>query len=177
MAELTANPALWWNQVPWGQAASFGRRLDNNQFQLTVGELVSGIGDYLTAQCVQTQTGGALGGPPSWNRVAAVLQVLCPQLYIPIPFQVWSVTGRWFDIENLGVGYDNTGTFPVPPWQLSSDFALVAGGVLQPGDTLVINPHDFTPDASSQRPPAPNGSLQSTDGQCWGVANYLVFNP
>jgi hypothetical protein len=176
-AELAANPDLWWNQVPWGQFASLGRRLDNNQWELHVGELVSGIGSYLTAQCVNTQIGNSSVSPPDWNRTAAVLQLLCPQLYIPINYQVWSVTGRFLTTDALGVGYDDTGTFPVPPWQLSSDFTLQGGGVLQPGDTLVINPHDLSPDASCQRPPAPNGSLQSTDGQNWGVSNYIVFNP
>lgn len=172
--ELNANGNTWWPQVPWGRTLGFGRAGGFGDFQTDPEPPATT--SWLVSWFIWENIGNPSFTPPGWAKYGVVTQVLCPAFWIPVNYQIWSVTGRWFLNPFLEAGYADTGNFPVPnPWSMSSDFTQVSNGTLNPGETLVIPPHDLSPQTNCAIPPAPAGIFQSTDGQGWGVANFLVF--
>ena len=166
--ELQSNPDFYWNQVAWGQQRQFGKT-PGGQWAF---DIPIALPDFLVSLSAWAQVGASFEAP-AWDNTARFVQFICPQLWTPKNYQIWRVTGRWF---YASVSHPDTGTFPLPfPWSLSTDFALVSSGALQPGQTIVIPPHDFEPSGNVQSPPAPGGFLGTSDGDGWGVGQYLVF--
>jgi hypothetical protein len=177
--EVAGNPDFYWDQVPWGKVGQLDKGAPGTPF---AGQWVftdfrgvehdSFQSGFLTSYTIWIQSGASFD-PPAWDDVVLFFQFICPQLFVPRDYQIWRVTGRWtYD----SVLHPDTGTFPLPfPWSFSTDFALVSSGTLQPGQTIVVPPHDFEPSGNVQSPPAPAGFLGNPDGDGWAIGQYLVF--
>lgn len=113
--------------------------------------------------------------PNQLDKWAVVMQLLCPNAFRPVKYELWTVTTR------RGLADRQEGdplVIPSPfPWSSSTDFAKLKSGVLNPGQTLTIPcPIGQMP----QSPPAPGGfaspiSYGAWEG--WGVSCFIYFPP
>lgn len=171
------------NPVPtqWGQEYTLGFPFFgfDQRFLYPIAELnIGGNGFWAWSHWMWSLIGTTVApitpiDPNLMFKVGLSTQLICPNAFRPTNYELWTVTTR----NNTASGEGDPLDVPNPfPWSDSSDWAQDGGGVLQPGQTLII---PIPIEKSPQRPPGQDVPGAPTYGavEGWGVARFIYFPP